>query len=440
MKTRRPNLLQFNDWMNECVQQLERSPHRIDQHLAVWFELQRITDEAMSSFGLDDTSASSPLTESRVQAVLRWFDKRMETWRKSTPNDMLTGVFPFWFPPVQTDKHRSLTPIPLTVPMILEYRSAVLAMYELGVGEGYRDPDAIKKRYFTLPTLDEDGNRPLGPQMSAIRIDINVKWMNAAHQLLDAVLTCSVETMRRMPNLTYTRFGMAVTSLLKIHFSVRTGALGEVVTPETVNVGYYLDAMADKLGEASGGGKYKIPSRWYHVIAVKGRDWHERLEKRYTGGDPGSGMMSEGSSTDTKPMASTGQMPGTQGQSAHLEHPVNPSAVETFAVPSNLPHMPPAIENMRDGYVAMGGAAMWPMHEGHAHAHGGHGHGQFFQPIPGGYQHTHPPGTTVPPQFGYDPQRMPQGGGQMPGTNTGMELDGWLPDGSIFGMPPLPEF
>lgn len=96
MKTRRPNLLQFNDWMTECVSQLERSPHRTDQHLAVWFELQRITDEAMSSFGLDDTSASSPLTESRVQAVLRWFDKRMETWKKSTPTDMLTGKNSFF--------------------------------------------------------------------------------------------------------------------------------------------------------------------------------------------------------------------------------------------------------------------------------------------------------------------------------------------------------
>lgn len=91
MKTRRPNLLQFNDWISECVTQLEQSPHRSDKHLAVWFELQRITDEAKSSFGLDDTSTSSPLTESRVQAVLRWFDKRMDTWKKSTPIDMLTG-------------------------------------------------------------------------------------------------------------------------------------------------------------------------------------------------------------------------------------------------------------------------------------------------------------------------------------------------------------
>lgn len=335
-----------------------------------------------------------------------------------------------------------LTTVPSTVPMILEYRSAVLAMYELGVGEGYRDPDAIKKRYFTLPTLDEDGNRPLGPQMSAIRIDINVKWMNAAHELLDAVLTCSVDTMRRMPNLTYTRFGMAVTSLLKIHFSVRTGALGEVVTPETVNVGYYLDAMASKLGEAGGGGKYKIPSRWYHVIAIKGRDWHDRLEKRYTGGgagDVGSGMVSESSSTDTKPITSTGHLSGSQDQPGHMDHPVNPSAVDSFGVSTGLPHMPPGMENMRDGYVAMSGAGMWPMDESHAHGHSHGGHGQFFQSMPAGYQPTHAPGTTVAHQFGFNPQRMPpQGGGQMPGT--GMELDGWLPDGSIFGMPPLPEF
>lgn len=91
MKTRRPNMLQFNDWMAECLQHLERSPHRTDQHLAIWFQLQRITDEAMSSFGLDDTSTTSPLTESRVQAVLRWFDKQLETWRKNIPSELLSG-------------------------------------------------------------------------------------------------------------------------------------------------------------------------------------------------------------------------------------------------------------------------------------------------------------------------------------------------------------
>lgn len=92
MKARRPNLLLFNDWMSECVKHLEKSPNAIDRHMATWFELQRIVDEAMASFGLDDTSSTAPLTESRVQAVLRWFDNRMLNWKKNTPADMLTGT------------------------------------------------------------------------------------------------------------------------------------------------------------------------------------------------------------------------------------------------------------------------------------------------------------------------------------------------------------
>lgn len=277
-------------------------------------------------------------------------------------------------------------------------------MYELGVGEGYRDPDALKKRYFTLPTPDEpDAQSPL----SAIRIDINMKWMNAAHEMLDAILACSTDTMRKLPNLMYTRLAMAVTSLLKIHFSVRTGALGEVVTPETVNVHFYLDATANKLAEASGGGKYKIPSRWYQVIGVRGRDWYERLERRGEG--PVESMAAPGSQGQTHSQA--------PGQS---QETLNVQSMNTF--PVSVPMVDP-----RDGYVAMSGTGMWPPMDAQGH----NPSPQFFM----GYQHSPHPASSqpMPPQFAYEPHRMPAPG-------TGMELDGWLPDGSIFGMPPLPEF
>ncbi|KAJ5374019.1 Transcription factor [Penicillium concentricum] len=412
MKTRRPNLLQFNDWMSECLKHLENSPHRTDQHVAMWFELQRITDEAMSSFGLDDTSTTSPLTESRVQAVLRWFDKRIETWKKNIPSEMFT------------------------VPMILEYRSTVLAMYELGVGEGYRDPDSLKRRYFTLPTLDEEsnsGSEPPDTTLSAIRIDINMKWMNAAQKLLDAVLTCSTDTMRKLPNLMYTRFAMAVTSLLKIHFSVRTGVLGEVITPQTVNVAFYLDALASKLGEASGGGKYNIPSRWYHVVGVKGRDWYERLERRYGGAmEAGSRVVSVSPSTGTAesisgPVSHPSQTQ-SQTQDAHLGQVT--SAMDSFSVP--MPPMQPAMDSMRDGYVAMGGTGIWAMNSGH--------NPHFYSMSAAGYQPSVSHPQALPPQFSYEPQRMPAGAAGQHMARAGMELDGWLPDGSIFGVQPLPEF
>lgn len=96
MKTRRPNLLLFNDWMEECVKHLENSPNMLDKHMATWFELQRIVDESMASFGLDDTSSTTPLTESRIQAILRWFDSRMQSWKKNVPAELLTGQFAFF--------------------------------------------------------------------------------------------------------------------------------------------------------------------------------------------------------------------------------------------------------------------------------------------------------------------------------------------------------
>ena len=79
----------------------------------------------------------------------------------------------------------------------------------------------------------------------------------------------------------------------------------------------------------------------------------------------------------------------------------------------------------------MSGAKMWPVD-------GSHGQSQYYQPFYSGLPPSHPHAASLPPQSVFDQQRLPpQGGGRMP--SIGMELEGWLPDGSIFGMPPLPE-
>lgn len=91
MRTRRPNMLVYNDWLKECVKLLSRSPIESDRRFAAWFELQKITDEALASFGLDDTSSTAPLTENRVNSVLRLFDQKMEDWKEDVNPDYLTG-------------------------------------------------------------------------------------------------------------------------------------------------------------------------------------------------------------------------------------------------------------------------------------------------------------------------------------------------------------
>ncbi|RHZ59422.1 uncharacterized protein CDV56_108699 [Aspergillus thermomutatus] len=406
MKTRRPNLLLFNDWMSECVKHLEKSPNVIDRHMATWFELQRIVDEAMASFGLDDTSSTTPLTESRVQAVLRWFDNRMQNWKKNTPADMLT------------------------VPMSFEYHYTNLAVYELAIGEGYRDPDAIKQEYYTLPTPEGDRrNQRASAPLSAIRVDITIKWMNTAHEMLNFFLSCDIELMRKLPNLIYTRVGVALMSLLKIYFTVISGALGEFVTPESVKVEMYLNAMARRLTEASGGQKYKIPSRWYYVLAVKARNWYDRLLQRQAQrqAQRESGFMSQ--------MEAGQPMPQNQMPAQTLQHfgPVNPScSTESLVVDAGIPQGPP-YSNMGSGYgapVALN--QMWHVDQNYA-------------PTSLSYQYPAYQPPTLPSQYGYVaqhpslPSENSQNQSQLP-RRTGMELDGWLPDGSIFGAPTLPGF
>jgi hypothetical protein len=90
MRLRRPNILLFNSWMEECQVLLQKSRIPEDRSILAYLKLQRIADEAYTAFGLDDASTSFTLSELRLQATLRIFDRRMQEWRNSIPDDIMT--------------------------------------------------------------------------------------------------------------------------------------------------------------------------------------------------------------------------------------------------------------------------------------------------------------------------------------------------------------
>ena len=90
MRLKRPNILLFNSWMEECLNMLEKSPLQTDQRTLAWLKLQRIADEANTAFGFDDASTSFSLSELRMQMILRIFERRMHDWKKSVPKEVLT--------------------------------------------------------------------------------------------------------------------------------------------------------------------------------------------------------------------------------------------------------------------------------------------------------------------------------------------------------------
>jgi hypothetical protein len=92
MRLKRPNILQFNSWMVECAAMLEKSKLLDDQRVTAWLKLQRIADEANTAFGFDDASTSFSLSELRMQIILRVFDRRMQDWKKSVPDEVMNGM------------------------------------------------------------------------------------------------------------------------------------------------------------------------------------------------------------------------------------------------------------------------------------------------------------------------------------------------------------
>lgn len=105
MRLKRPNILLFNSWMEECLNMLQKSNLQADQRTLAWLKLQRIADEANTAFGFDDASTSFSLSELRMQMILRIFERRMHDWKKSVPEEVLTLS-------LTMEYHQSKSPLP----------------------------------------------------------------------------------------------------------------------------------------------------------------------------------------------------------------------------------------------------------------------------------------------------------------------------------------
>lgn len=307
--------------------------------------------------------------------------------------------------------------------MTFEYHYTRLAVYEIAAGEGFRDPSAMDGPYDMLPPLEASGQASSRP-LSALRVDFTFKWMSAAQEMLDYFLGCDTAVLQKLPNLVYTQVGLALMSLLKIYFQVRTGSLGEFVTPQSVNIEAYLDAMMRKLTDASCGGQYRVPSRWQGAVAVKACDWYEEFQRRHSQGE-------------LNPVPQVSVSASTPPPALHIQTSVgfttsHPSHSSESLVLNTEPPQHPSFPAVGGPYGAPVMSPMWSPEQG--------------DPPP--FVHAepfaeYPPQMVPPPQFVYEhAPRSPleeTPNGPPPGPpRVGMEFDGWMPHDRVYGVPCLP--
>ncbi|KAF1962220.1 hypothetical protein CC80DRAFT_522120 [Byssothecium circinans] len=265
VRLRRPNILQFNSWLEECQNILSLSPAIEDRRVIAWLKMQRTVDEAYNAFGFDDASTSFTLSELRVQAILRVFEKKMHDWKKSIPEDIWTA---------------SLT---------IEFHQNMMSMWEFAMDGGRYDAPEFRNRHLTLPALDDESLIQQPETLlsrTALQVSATIMCISSAHAVLDAILQIPTPKLQKSPGIVFVRSIYSLVVLLRADYAIGTdaGGMGEYLESQNLNIDYYIDALLKMIEEAIGPQKCRIPSHWLFVMQEKIVAWHREHRKWREGG------------------------------------------------------------------------------------------------------------------------------------------------------------
>ena len=117
-------------------------------------------------------------------------------------------------------------------------------------------------------------------QASLSYIDAIAITISSAHSLLDLILDMEVETLRALPIFNFVRMAYASIVLTKLHISSKTPAsqIGAVIEPKMIKLGYYLEAVIEKLGVAVGPMECRAPFAFLGFF-MRLQIWYKSQEK-----------------------------------------------------------------------------------------------------------------------------------------------------------------
>lgn len=252
-------MLLFNSWMGDCLNRLEKSSSDLDRRLAAWVRLQRIADEASTSFGFDDPSTSIDLTESRLHVIVRAFERRMDDWKKETSPELVDIV------------------------LTMEYHLNNIFVYDFVMSGGKHDIQDFKKKHFTLISLDTPYPRKHRPPPSTDQLNATMKCIDSCHTLIDAFLDVDIPTLRKMMSGLYVSAMFSLLHLLKISWVIGTseGGIADLIDMAGLKIDGYLEAMRKKLREAEGGPmRCRLAEHWAMVLDARIQTWHDQHQQQ----------------------------------------------------------------------------------------------------------------------------------------------------------------
>ncbi|KAI9372113.1 hypothetical protein BJX61DRAFT_542997 [Aspergillus egyptiacus] len=246
---RRPILVRWLPYMDDCVAILENSPDALpsDKLMVQWARLARIIEDISARFFAEDSGDGLSLSEPRFQFTMKAFEKQLEQWKRETLR-----------------KHNSA---------IMSQAEAIVNIY-------------LHENAMVLENPSEDNRHDTDAfsPATASRVDALSSTLQSIHKAIDTICSIPAKELVNIPTVVLARTAFAIVSLIKLYSIVAApdSSVGQVIEPSSLKVESYLDkviAHYTAAGDLPGG---VTPGKFSTVLSML-REWFRSRRDQQAG-------------------------------------------------------------------------------------------------------------------------------------------------------------
>lgn len=264
MSLRRPLLIRWSPYADECVEILTSAPDALpsDKSLCHLVRGQHLTEDIGLEFSMDDPASLLLLTDPKTQYHLKAFERQLMEWHDAATPDMLKK------------------PIVQHTGGIINLYMHEIAMHHNHNIDDFRPP-------FNATPIE---GPPEPDNITPAHIEALSTCIHSAHAAFEAFLTMDIKMIRALPTLFFVRNSYAAVALIKLYSAVsaKGSKFASIFKTKDLRVEYYLDRLIEVLARACEDGMSRVANKFSLIFNML-KSWHmKRTEPSHNGSNPDS--------------------------------------------------------------------------------------------------------------------------------------------------------
>ena len=314
LSLRLPNALRFTSYMGECLDVLETSPDAAptDKRFIAWIRIQRIIEDCVNAFGLDDPESTVSLEDIRIQNMLKGFEKQMEEFR------------------------RTIQPGVMNAFLDVNYHVNNIFMHEICLHPDH-DPEDFRPPFYVATAFTSQ----IPAKRHPAYVNAVMQCVTSAQAIITRFLEMPLEIVRALPALIYVRTIYSCVVLIKLEVSARapSSELASVLNYEHLAVSVYLQRILAHMVAIVGNEGKNIISAKFLMILKRLFEWYRTYR---TSIDAGSDQMQHQAPFEpAKAMAQAQAQRKSPPQPQSRHQPTVTSNLDFNTLPTTQPSNPP---------------------------------------------------------------------------------------------------